>query len=55
MNSAGNTAKEHDYFFVSSGYLWYEFEGGVDEIEIRLWWDDENLANNPENNLFLEI
>ena len=57
VTSAGNEGDSYDSFFVDGGYVWYEFKGTGENVEVRLWWDDDdsNLGDKPENNLFLEI
>ena len=58
VTSAGNEGDNHDYRWIGSEVAHYKFlaEKG-EEIEIRVWWADEDgdLGDKPENTLYLEV
>ncbi len=57
VNSAGNKEVNYNYSEVGGLAANYSFYAEKDtEVEIRLWWDDEDgLGDKPENILYLEV
>ncbi len=57
VNSAGNKGVNYNYSEVGGIAANYSFYAEKDtEVEIRLWWDDEDgLGDKPENILYLEV